>query len=283
MDNIIYSHEHIVIDLSRQKNDYDCKLNLYEDALDELRDLYKKGVRKIVDCSNIGIGVNHDINRMIEMETGIKIIDSTGFYKDPFFPDWFNKKSIDDLANLMIDDILNNKCQIIGEIGTSKNKWTKNEKKLFDAACIAQKKTNAVIITHTTLGSFALDQVKYFKSKNINLKKIIISHVDLSKNLDMIITLLNEGVNVAFDTIGKLSYLDDDTRANYIKKIIDLGYKSQLLMSMDITRLSHLRKNGGVGYSYLIDKFVPLLKEKGVKEKDIIEIMCNNFENILGA
>ena len=164
-----------------------------------------------------------------------------------------------------------------------KKQMDKKWKKLFDAACIAQKKTNAVIITHTTLGSFALDQVKYFKSKNINLKKIIISHVDLSKNLDMIITLLNEGVNVAFDTIGKLSYLDDDTRANYIKKIIDLGYKSQLLMSMDITRLSHLRKNGGVGYSYLIDKFVPLLKEKGVKEKDIIEIMCNNFENILGA
>lgn len=39
MDNITYSHEHIVIDLSKEKHNDDCKLNIYEDALDELKDL----------------------------------------------------------------------------------------------------------------------------------------------------------------------------------------------------------------------------------------------------
>lgn len=283
MDNITYSHEHIVIDLSKEKHNDDCKLNIYEDALDELKDLYQKGVRRMVDCSNHGIGVNRDINHLVEEATGIKIINSTGFYKDPFLPEWFKNASLDDLVQIMLEDIDKYECKVIGEIGTSNNEWTENEKKLFKAATIVQKKTNTVIITHTTLGSLAFDQVRYLKSENINLKKVVISHAALSKDLNMIREVLKEGANVAFDTIGKLSYLDDDTRACYIKELIDEGYKDQLLMSMDITRKSHLKKNGGVGYSYLLDEFIPLLISKGIKKEDIEDIMCHNFENILGA
>lgn len=54
-------------------------------------------------------------------------------------------------------------------------------------------------------------------------------------------------------------------------------------MSMDITRKSHLKKNGGVGYAYMIDNFIPLLIQNGVKEDDINQIITQNFSDILEA
>ena len=282
LDNITYSHEHMVIDLTKGKNDPDCYLNLYQFALDELKEIKSKGVKRIVDCSNHGIGVDWQINQKIQEETGLTIINSTGCYKDPFLPQWFDDKSVEQLAELFLSD-LNKGARVIGEIGTSKDRMTENEKKLFEASCLAYHKAEVkpVIITHTTLGSFALQQVQFFKEHDVDLHKVIISHTALANNIEMILELLKQGVNIAFDTIGKKKYLPDETRARFIKEAIDNGYRDQLLMSMDLTRQSHLKKNGGVGLSYLIDFFIPELLKLSVKESDIETITCCNFERIL--
>ena len=129
LEGITYSHEHIVIDLTKGKNNPDCYLNVYEEALEELTHLYKLGVRRIIDCSNHGMGVNWEINKKVEKETGIEIINSTGFYKDPFLPEYFEALSEEELADIMIKDIYQG-AKVIGEIGTSKNIMTANEKKL---------------------------------------------------------------------------------------------------------------------------------------------------------
>ena len=280
LEGITYSHEHIVIDLTKGKNNPDCYLNVYEEALEELTHLYKLGVRRIIDCSNHGMGVNWEINKKVEKETGIEIINSTGFYKDPFLPEYFEALSEEELADIMIKDIYQG-AKVIGEIGTSKNIMTANEKKLFNAACIAQQKTNAVIITHTTLGTYAKEQLSFFVKKNIDVRKVIISHTALADDFDLILYLVQNGINIAFDTIGKIGYLTDEKRIEYIRKLCDMGYVKQLLFSMDLTRKSHLKKNGGPGYAYLLEKFIPELIKANVKEEDIKTILCCNFERIL--
>jgi phosphotriesterase-related protein len=52
-------------------------------------------------------------------------------------------------------------------------------------------------------------------------------------------------------------------------------------MSMDLTRKSHLKVNGGLGYSYLLDSFIPFIKVNGIKEKDIENMLVNNAVEIL--
>lgn len=280
MNQIVYSHEHMVIDLSKGKNNPDCYLNAYEEGLDELKELKEKGVEMIVDCSNHGIGVDWDIISKIEKEVGIKIIRSTGFYKDPFLPSDVEKLSVEELSEMMLKDIKNG-AQVIGEIGTSKNEMTPSEQKVFEAACIAQKKTDVIIITHTTLGTMAIEQVKFFKEHGIDLSKVIISHTALADDYQLMKDLASTGVNLAFDTIGKLNYLSDEKRSDYLIQLVNEGFENQIVMSMDLTRQSHLKKNGGKGYSYLLDNFVPLLRKKGLSEKVIEQILCHNFKNIL--
>lgn len=280
-ENITYGHEHPIIDLSKGKNNPDCLLNCYKECLDELKDLYAKGVRRWVDCSNHGIGVDWSINDKIAEETGIEIIRSTGFYKTPFMPDYVKDADIEQLANIMRKD-LELGAQMIGEIGTSHNEWTDEERKVFQAAVKVHHETGTVILTHTTLGTLIREQVQFFKENGVNPNKVIISHVALSDSMEDILFALENGFNVGFDTIGKLNYLSDEKRAQFIKSAIEHGYVGQLLMSMDITRVSNLRKNGGVGYNYLLDTFIPLLIEIGVSVDDVETILCKNFERIMG-
>ena len=281
-ENITYSHEHMVIDLTKGKNDPDCYLNVFEDALDELKGLYDRGVRRIVDCSNRGMGVDWETNKKLSAETGIEIINSTGFYKDPFLSEYVPAKSVTELSEIMLDDIQHG-AKVIGEIGTSKNEWTENEHKVFEAGVLAQRQTNAVIITHTTLGTLMKEQVQFFEENQVNLRKVIISHVALANDLGSIEEILHAGVNVAFDTIGKIKYLPDEDRIRFMKYFIEHGYEKQLLMSMDFTRKSHLKKNGGPGYAYLIDVFAPELLKAGVQEESLRQIMCRNFTEIMEA
>ncbi|MFP9210155.1 phosphotriesterase-related protein, partial [Enterococcus faecalis] len=61
------------------------------------------------------------------------------------------------------------KAGIIGEIGTSKDRMTDRERKIFTAAVIAQQQTKIPITTHTTLGTYGHEQVAFFKEQQADL------------------------------------------------------------------------------------------------------------------
>ena len=126
-----------------------------------------------------------------------------------------------------------------------------------------------------------LEQIEMFKNYGINLDKVIISHVDLSGSLDYILRLIDTGANVAFDTIGKENYQPDGLRIDLLKEIAERGLSGKVLLSMDITRKSNFKVQGGIGYSYLLDKFLPSLRESGVSEKAIANMTDENIRRIL--
>ncbi|APX71407.1 phosphotriesterase-related protein [Companilactobacillus allii] len=285
---MVYSHEHIPIDLSEVKHNEDCHLDSQELVIQEFKDLYVKGVRNVIDMSNRGMGRNIPYAQTVAEKSKINIVQSTGFYQDAFLPVEVFRLSVNQLAEGMIEDIqkgikgTNVKAGVIGEIATTQNKWTIGEEKVFNAAVIAQKETGCPISTHTSIGTLGHEQVNYFARKQADLSKIVIGHVDLSANSDYVIDMLKAGINVEFDTIGKNNYLSDTVRTKMLKDIEKAGYTDQVVMSMDITRKSHLKENGGNGYSYLLDKFIPELKKNNVSEEFINKMLIDNPQRIYG-
>ncbi|MBE5995263.1 MAG: phosphotriesterase-related protein [Paenibacillaceae bacterium] len=280
-------HEHITIDLSGIKNDEDCRLDCFEESQNELCRLYELGVRRILDVTNIGMGRNSDYCRLMEESTGIQILSATGFYKEPFLPDFVYTMSVRELAKLAVKEISEGiantgiKASVIGEFGTSKDTFTEMERKVFDSMALAAIQTGAVVTTHTTLGTMALEQAEYLKAEGVKPENIIIGHLDLSQNPDTIISVLKEGVNIGFDTVGKNNYCPDTFRAQMLKQIAKEGYLDQVVLSMDITRKSHLKKWGGPGYAYLFETFLPMLLEYGLSETEIEQLMIDNPNRIL--
>lgn len=281
-NGITYMHEHTTIDLSEVKNNEDCRLDVFPETVKEFKKLYEKGVRNIIDVTNIGMGRSITYVQKVAEESGINIIFSTGFYQDSFYPIQVFRETKEKLAERMIKEIVEGikgtdaKAEIIGEIGTSYNKWTEAEKKVFEAVVIAHKETKKPISTHTSIGTLGHEQVEFFKKHEVDLNRVVIGHVDLTGDADYVLKMLREGVYVEFDTIGKESYMPDRVRAEMLKKIQDKGYIDKVLLSMDITRKSHLEYKGGVGYSYLLDTFVPLLQSYGITSESIDKMLIHN-------
>lgn len=286
LNGITYAHEHITIDLSGPKKDDDCKLDAMAETIKELKELKAKGVSNIIDVTNIGMGRNIQYILKVKEETGINILSSTGYYKSPFFKEEVYNLGINDLYIIMLKDIIQGidgtdvKADVIGEIGTSKDNITHEEEKVFRASAIAHVETGKPIVTHTTLGTLGMEQIKIFKEYGVNLDKVVISHVDLSADLEYILRLIDTGANVAFDTIGKINYQPEEIRVNLLKELTKRGLSEKIVLSMDITRKSHLKYLNGLGYSYLLDNFVPLLRKSGISEADIDNMLKLNAKRI---
>jgi Predicted metal-dependent hydrolase with the TIM-barrel fold len=287
LDGYTMMHEHITIDLSGMKQDADACLNEREPTIAELKELYRYGVRNILDVTAMGMGRDSAYVQKIAEETGIQILQSTGFYKDPFLPEIVATSSVVELAELFVREIEEGidggliKASCIGEIGTSNQEMTANEEKVFVAAVIAAKKTNALISTHTTLGTFAKEQIQFFIKHGIEPDRVVIGHTALANDLALIKDIIRLGFNVAFDTIGKKSYLPEEERVRFLLELEKEAVLDHVVMSMDITRKSHLKKNSGIGYAYLFEVFIPLLKEAGFQEESLNQILIENPKRLL--
>ena len=272
-------HEHMHLDLSYVKHDPDTCLDCFEQTLKELQELYAKGVRRILEVSNIGMGRDLAWIQKLEKRSGIQIVTSTGFYKEPFLPDL----SVEEMAALMIEDLKSQKAQVIGEIGTSYQKWKEQERKVFEAAVLAHQETGALITTHTTLGTLGLEQARYLIENGVDPDRIIIGHMDLSNDLHAILVVLALGVNIGFDTIGKTNYLLDERRVELLCELEKRGLIDHVVLSMDITRKTQLKDFKGKGYAYLLDTFVPLLRKANMKEASIQQMLKQTPNRLLGG
>ena len=287
-DGYTLMHEHIFIDLSGIKKLDDCRLDCKNETIEEFKKLYENGVRNITEVTNIGMGRDVNYIKEVSEKSGINVICATGFYKEPFYPEFVYEKNEKELSEIMKNDILKGidgtdiKAGIIGEIGSSKDIITETELKVFKSAIIAHLETGVPITTHTSLGTMGHEQVRLFKEYKVNTDKIVIGHVDLSGNVEYILEMLYNGVYVEFDTIGKNNYLADDIRIEMLKEIEKRELIDRVFLSMDITRKSNMEYKRGIGYNYIFNVFIPKLKEAGIKENSIEKMLKINPQNFYG-
>lgn len=283
MNNIIYAHEHITIDLSGVKGDPDCRMDNRLLALNQMKSLAAGGVTALVDHTNRGMGRNPLYAQSIADEAGLQVIHSTGYYKDPFLPSECYCMSREDMSALFIKELtvgMDNsgiKASVIGEIGTGKGEISPMERQIFEAASIAHRETGAPICTHTTLGTMGMEQLEIFNQYNTDLSKVVLSHIDLSGDLDYMLRLLDTGVNIGFDTIGKNNYQPDGSRMDWLIGLCERGYAGQILLSMDLTRISNVKK---LGYNYLLTTFLPALVDRGFRQEWLTSLLTENPRRI---
>ncbi len=284
---VTYIHEHLICDLSNVRKEDDSKMIDEKITIEQLKSCVEKGVKTIVDVSCIGMGRDVIKLKKISDELNINIVCSTGFYLEQYYPLYINDISSEDISNIFIKEIEEGiedtkiKAGIIGEIGTSKEGFTKLSKKVFESSAIASIKTNVPICTHCSGGTYAMEQGQFLLDKGVPPRNILLGHIDLCDDLEMVENVLRLGVNVGFDTIGKNNYVSEVKRIENLKYFIEKGYARQIMLSSDISRKSYYKSNGGLGYEYLIDEFCKKLLENGVSEEHIKLMMEINPREFL--
>ncbi|WP_045516004.1 phosphotriesterase family protein [Neobacillus niacini] len=276
------AHEHLSIDLSRIKKDPDTILDDEQGMIEELEDFYRLGGRSMVEVTNDGMGRDVLRLRRLSEATGVHLVTCTGFYKDPFIPEFAHGWSAEQFASHFIKEATEGIGDtgilpgVIGEVGTSHNEIKPIERELLIGAALAGKATGLPVTTHTTLGTLGYQQVQLLTEYGLPVDQIIIGHQDLNANKDEVLAVLETGAYIAFDTIGKVNYRPDEERVEFLLDFIKLGFEKQILLSADLTRKSHWKKHGGPGYGLVLEDFIPKMKAAGISQDMLDQFLIIN-------
>ena len=281
-------HEHLAVDLSRVRKDQDSNFDDRELICDEIEKMKAFGVQSIIEVSCNDMGRDVKTLRWYSNTCGIHIVASTGYYLEEYHSDFVRNSSPEELSEVFCKEITvgidgtDIKAGIIGEVASGEPVMTESERKVLIAAALAGKRTKTAVTTHCQLGRLGLEQCELFHKYGMDPAKVILGHVDLANDKAYYEELLKQGVNLGFDTIGKTGYLSDEDRADNLMWLIERGWMDRIVLSQDISRKSYLSIYGKyAGYMTVMKNFVPMLKKRGIMQKDLDQMLIYNPARIL--
>ncbi len=69
--------------------------------------------------------------------------------------------------------------------------------------------------------------------------------------------------------------------AESIPPLLDAGYEDRILLSHDVCWKTSLKAYGGLGYSFILEQFLPRLRDLGVTESQTDKAMVENAKRVL--
>lgn len=260
----------------------------FGEAIDEVMEFKRHGGQTIVDVTSIGLGRDPHALQQVSQATGLSIVMGAGWYQKQFHPADMDSRTIEELTDVIVRDIVvgaqgtSVRSGIIGEVGINGNPLTANEMKSIRASARASRITGAAISFHVGgRGEEKFTVLEAVAEEGADLRRVIMGHSNsIADDLPFMKRLLERGVFIQFDTLGRpdgrLGGVDDGKVARGIVELIEAGYADRVLLSQDVCNKIHLKKYGGTGFSYVLENFLPALRDLGVEEEDIHKMMVEN-------
>jgi phosphotriesterase-related protein len=259
---------------------------------EELADFRRRGGSTLVDMTGPGVGRDPERLRRLAMRAGIQIVMGCGWYRGAYYPAEarIDRRTVDDLAAELVAEFRDGVAGsgvhpgIIGEIGTDKPWVSALEERVHRAAARASLATGMAISTHAILSPVGLAQLRIFEEEGVDSGRVVIGHADSYPVLDHYLAILDRGANLEFDFIGHRFGTEEAAEPRLIELIVELlerGHGPQLLLSQDVCHNSQLKANGGLGYTYLQQHFLPSLRTAAVGEGEIALMTIDNPRRIL--
>ncbi len=279
-----YAHEHILTrpPLSRIKEDPDYVLDSIPKILVELELFYQAGGRTIVDATAIDYGRDaRDLIRVAE-QTRVHIIGITGFNRGDYADDVLQAMRVEEMAERCIADIqegMDGTQARAGMVktGTSYGFMRPIEERYTRAAARTQKATGCPLLTHTTLGTMAHEQLDMLAAEGADLDKVGIAHLDQNLDFGYLNSIADRGATVMFDGPSKIKYATDEQRILMLNRLVEAGHAKRIMVSGDMGRRSYLKGyGGGPGFEYIIKTFIPRLRQSGWDDALVNQVFVVN-------
>lgn len=265
-------------------------------ACDELDRFAALGGRTIVETTGWGIGRDLAGLKQISERTGVHVVAGTGFYLEASHPVDLVALGADGVTDCILADVRDGqdgvRPGIIGEIGVSAD-FTPAEQVSLRGALAAQVETGLPVQIHLPgwlrLAGTVLDHVE---SVGADPTKIVLCHMGPSgEDLDYQCAAMDRGAWVQYDMLGmEVYYADqaaqcpsDEDNAAHLARLVNRGYRGQLLLSQDVFVKSLLRRHGGPGYAHILQYFAPRLRRHGLDEAQVLSLITDNPRCLFGS
>lgn len=290
--------ERFAIDYGEVEAPGNLILDDVEQAITEINFMLAEGGRTVVDLSCGGLHPDPVGLRTIANATGANIILGCGYYVNDYQDAATEQKSVDEFVSDIVFQVTvgawgsDVRAGIIGEIGCQ-SPWTALEKRVMEAAIIAQHDTGASVSVHPGRDEAQPQEVADFAmERNADMSRFIISHIDRTIfDEARLFRLADSGVVLEFDLFGmEASYYkwneavdmpNDAVRLRWIRSLIDRGHIDQILIAHDICYRTRLKSCGGHGYGHIFRNVLPIMRRRSFTDQEIEQILVRNPARLL--
>jgi len=283
---LLLPHEHVFVDLGprEEANWRDAEPAPVIERMGPLLERAREaGVTALVECTPDGVGRRVDIDRAVSEATDFPIVVPTGVYQEPAIPEWVREASEHDLYEWLLEEV----TEGVGETGVQAA-WIKvstddddpaglsdDEAKILRAAARAGAETDAVIGSHTLHEDVVHQQLDLLEDAGYTAERFIWIHSQVEP-VDAHERVAARGAWIEYDGIGGDE--GDQHYVDLIEHMLDAGYGDQLLLSQDRGWYDPSEPDGGETreYTYLVETFLPKLRDAGVDEATITRLTHDN-------
>ncbi|NLS80223.1 MAG: esterase [Chloroflexi bacterium] len=289
---LILPHEHLFTDLrgadtpglgEADLDDVQAAMQRHLDAA------WAAGITALVECTPAGVGRNPLALKRLAQHTPVAIVAAAGLYRQEFLPRWALAASEAEVEARMLAE-LNEGIDGSGvragfiKLAVSNEGITELEKRDLRAAARAAAQTGAVVASHTSgllSGAHALEEVEILESAGLPGSRFIWVHTQNSPHLAEHRAVAARGAYLGFDG------LSPEREEAFLKLVLDAlgaGLGRQILLSHDAGWYRPGEPGGGKvrGYTYLVERFLPRLRERGVDEATIRLMTDENPKRAFG-
>jgi len=297
-------HEHVFVLDTEIEDNYPGRWDEQtrrEDAVTKLTDLASRGVRTLVDLTVLGLGRYVPRVRDIAGQVDLNIVVATGLYTYDDVPMFFRFRGpgkLIDGPDLLEEFFIRDLTVGIAETGvraailkcaTDKTGMAPGVERVLRAVARAHRETGAPISTHTdALTERGLEQQAVFREEGVDLSRVVIGHCGDTTDLDYLRRLMDVGSYIGMDRFGLDLMLPFEDRVATVTALCEQGYAERMVLSHDASCFTH---NFDVEakeellpqwrYTHLFDEVLPALRERGVSQDDLDQMLVHNPRKVL--
>jgi phosphotriesterase-related protein len=263
------------------------------------------GIQTIIDATANDMGGRDPLlYKELSQKTGLNIIFATGLYTEAEgAPAYWRMRTAfgTDISKMISEMMIKEITEGVGTTGikagvikvASGPVMTDYEKAVHKAAAIAQKATGVPIITHTQGPTGGPEQADFLISQGADPKKVMIGHVNNSKDVNYHKSILQKGVNIAFDRFGIAGLLGgapDSVSVQNIATLCQEGYANKIMLSHDTMNFwlsrpievpeAYMKMLADWRIDHVSKDIIPALKAQGVTDDQIKTMMVDNPKNL---
>ena len=264
----------------------------------EAQQYFNAGGGTIVDVTSVGLSRDPWALLRISRATGLNVVMGAGNYVHMTHAPEMADLSVEQVAGQIIHDIDQGagdtgiRSGIIGEIGCSWP-WHDSEKKVLEAAVIAQRETGAPLLIHPGRDEHApIELLNAVDKWGGNMDRTVMGHIERTVyDRGILNELIATGAYLNFDLFGHDSSFyplapeshmpADHERIEMVEHVISEGKQGSILLAHDICSKHRLKTYGGHGFDHILTRIVPRMRLRGMSEETIQLILVDNPTRML--
>lgn len=280
---VCYGHEHLLgAPPPDTLGDEDLILDDEGAAAEEMDRFRRAGGSAVVEMSTPDYGRDAAGLRRISERSGVHIVCATGYNKDRFSHRLTRDATVDELTARFVGEIADGIDGVragLVKASSTFEAMSPAAEKVFRAAAATHHRTGAPIATHTEAGTMALEQIRLLDSEGVDAGHVVIGHMDRKLDLPYHLEVADAGAFLSYDQLSKAKYYLDEERAEMIARLVEEGFGRRILLGGDLARRSYWPAYGyadGPGFTYILERFVPLLREAGLSDEAVDDLLIRN-------